>query len=564
MNTGKFMGLLLLGILTVASLFIVVTFAFADGWEIETVTDNTYNISIDIALDSDNNPYIVGGRSSSVIYLYKVDGEWVEETVGINPESNIALAVDTENNPHLTSGYEYAYRDNSGWYVEAVPSTYTWHENPVDIGSYSYSIDIDPDNNPHITFAWHFVYYEGPRLERWDFAIEYPRKTGDQWQLETIVGYYDYAGDWPERMASTSLGVDNSGATHLAFTEFVSDNGLNYYYYYGGQSDTMFIDGKGSIYKRSVVTDSEDRPHIIYIRYADKYGHSIAHASYDGISWSKSIVVESDSAYEPDADIDSTDIIHITYNDYDTNRIMYVYGDGFSWQSNDLNSTGNSPAIAVDDSGLPHIAYRNGGTIRYAFWATDPMPFSLISPPNESEVQIPVTLDWEDSSSDAGPVSYDIRYSTESDFSTYDDITGLTESTYKFPEGVLEPGETYFWKVRAYDGSDERWCRENYWSFTVETEQGIDDGDNSPKVFSLGAATPNPSSGNVAISFALPRACEVNLEVFDIKGRKVTTAAKGEYAPGEHQTGVNGLAGGIYLYRLTAGEFADTKKMVVR
>ncbi|MCP4229644.1 MAG: T9SS type A sorting domain-containing protein [bacterium] len=94
----------------------------------------------------------------------------------------------------------------------------------------------------------------------------------------------------------------------------------------------------------------------------------------------------------------------------------------------------------------------------------------------------------------------------------------------------------------------------------------IDDEGNphNPLTFALSPAAPNPSKGSATIGFALPRSCEVELSIFDIKGRKVATPAEGAYESGEYQVKINGLDSGIYLYRLRADEYSDTKKMVVK
>jgi len=81
---------------------------------------------------------------------------------------------------------------------------------------------------------------------------------------------------------------------------------------------------------------------------------------------------------------------------------------------------------------------------------------------------------------------------------------------------------------------------------------------------------PNPFNPTTEINFALPKACDATLEVYNITGQKVATLVDGTLEAGEHtvqwdsrdQSGVS-VASGIYLYRLTAGEFRDTKKMIL-
>jgi hypothetical protein len=91
-----------------------------------------------------------------------------------------------------------------------------------------------------------------------------------------------------------------------------------------------------------------------------------------------------------------------------------------------------------------------------------------------------------------------------------------------------------------------------------------DDIPTTSTTFALHPAAPNPSSGTATIGFALPRACEVELALYDIKGRKVETLATGKHQPGEYSATASGLSSGVYIYELTADEFSDSKKMVVK
>ncbi|MCP4231936.1 MAG: T9SS type A sorting domain-containing protein, partial [bacterium] len=64
--------------------------------------------------------------------------------------------------------------------------------------------------------------------------------------------------------------------------------------------------------------------------------------------------------------------------------------------------------------------------------------------------------------------------------------------------------------------------------------------------------------------FALPETADVKLDIYDIKGRKIATLADETLSEGEYERSVSGLASGIYLYHMEAGDFAATKKMVVK
>ena len=91
-----------------------------------------------------------------------------------------------------------------------------------------------------------------------------------------------------------------------------------------------------------------------------------------------------------------------------------------------------------------------------------------------------------------------------------------------------------------------------------------------PSAFSLNQNYPNPFNPVTTISFSLPEATDVTLDVFNIMGQKVATLVNGPMEAGEHQIqwdgkveGSGSVATGVYFYRLQAGEFVETKKMLL-
>jgi hypothetical protein len=58
----------------------------------------------------------------------------------------------------------------------------------------------------------------------------------------------------------------------------------------------------------------------------------------------------------------------------------------------------------------------------------------------------------------------------------------------------------------------------------------------------------------------------VTLKVFDMTGREVATLVKSKIEPGKHEVTFDGtdFASGVYFYRLQAGEFVQTKKLVLQ
>ena len=76
---------------------------------------------------------------------------------------------------------------------------------------------------------------------------------------------------------------------------------------------------------------------------------------------------------------------------------------------------------------------------------------------------------------------------------------------------------------------------------------------------------PNPFNPTTEISFSLPWASHVKLEIFNVMGQKVATLVDGRREAGEHVVQWDGsaVASGVYLYRLQTGDFVDTKKMIL-
>jgi hypothetical protein len=87
----------------------------------------------------------------------------------------------------------------------------------------------------------------------------------------------------------------------------------------------------------------------------------------------------------------------------------------------------------------------------------------------------------------------------------------------------------------------------------------------TPTSFALEANYPNPFNPVTTIRYRIPDASRVSLTVFDALGREVATLVDRRQEPGAYETTFDaaGLASGVYLYRLRAGAFVETRKMTV-
>ncbi len=92
----------------------------------------------------------------------------------------------------------------------------------------------------------------------------------------------------------------------------------------------------------------------------------------------------------------------------------------------------------------------------------------------------------------------------------------------------------------------------------------------APRAYSLDGNHPNPFNPTTRIAYAIPREGRVTMEVFNVGGRRVRTLIDGTQKAGRYETAWDGtdlkgkpVSSGVYFYKLTSGEFSETKKMLL-
>ena len=83
--------------------------------------------------------------------------------------------------------------------------------------------------------------------------------------------------------------------------------------------------------------------------------------------------------------------------------------------------------------------------------------------------------------------------------------------------------------------------------------------------YSLEQNYPNPFNPSTVINYSIPAQSKVTLEIFDVAGHKVQTLVDQEKSAGVHSAQFNAvnLPSGIYLYKLQAGKFTQTRKLLL-
>ncbi len=88
---------------------------------------------------------------------------------------------------------------------------------------------------------------------------------------------------------------------------------------------------------------------------------------------------------------------------------------------------------------------------------------------------------------------------------------------------------------------------------------------NIPVAYNLSQNYPNPFNPTTTIEFSIPNSGFVTLKIYNVLGEEITTLVSEKLSFGSYAYNwdARNLASGIYLYRLQAGDYIETRKMVL-
>jgi|GEM_PF-2374270 len=164
---------------------------------------------------------------------------------------------------------------------------------------------------------------------------------------------------------------------------------------------------------------------------------------------------------------------------------------------------------------------------------------------------------------------YHLQVADNSDFdSPVVENDEITNTFYTVSD--LEGYTQYYWRVRAIsDVGAGDWS--STWSFTTKDVTSVRDlAGEIPDEFNLQQNYPNPFNPTTTIRFGIPEASTVTLEVYNMIGQRVATIIDGEfYAAGTYEAMWDAkdemgreMSSGMYIYRISAGDYVNTKKML--
>jgi hypothetical protein len=109
------------------------------------------------------------------------------------------------------------------------------------------------------------------------------------------------------------------------------------------------------------------------------------------------------------------------------------------------------------------------------------------------------------------------------------------------------------------------WMAVDYLAVPRSVVTSVENPPSMPVNFSLAQNYPNPFNPTTNIKYSLMHSGLVKLIVYDILGRQIATLVNERQNAGTYDVPFNAsaLTSGVYFYRITAGSFSQTRKMVV-
>ena len=174
-----------------------------------------------------------------------------------------------------------------------------------------------------------------------------------------------------------------------------------------------------------------------------------------------------------------------------------------------------------------------------------------------------VRLDWE-TATEVNNYGFDIeRKSVEGNWTKIGFVAGSGNSNIKHQYSYTDQpagGTEFIYRLKQIDN-------DGTYEYSKDVSIRLDASENMPQLLQN---NPNPFNPSTSIKFYLPQEEHVSITIYDELGREINTLLNERLSTGYHTVNWNGIdklgnnaASGIYLYRLTAGEFSVTKKMIL-
>ena len=427
----------------------------------------------------------------------------------------------------------------------------------------------------------HFVYFTYTNDPDNIYYTKYSIADSSIQLTPTFLSSGETGGDF-----DATLDVDSQGKVHIVMkTGGVFGGPIKYMTDAGGILTEMPTGIAGNITNPKVVIDKSDKVHIIYRLESDLRFYYLNNISG---SFSTPVAITPTGqrpAFAQNFSIDDSNRVYVVYQSSVSSSgkgFYFVYSNQNVFSDTlkiyDLTPeyvTRNSSAVITKGNGDMALFYAPGG-VRNTFVICDIFMrrgnlFQII-PVELSSFTANVTgtdvmFNWT-TASELNNRGFEVErkfLATLTSFgnSEYEKI-GFVEgkgttteiNEYYFIDRSLSPGNySYRIKQTDYNGTFK------YFNLNETIEIGL------PTEFSLNQNYPNPFNPSTSIQYAISNTQFVTLKVYDLLGKEVTTLVNEEKPAGSYNVEFRmqnlELSSGIYFYQLSAGDYVETKKMLL-
>jgi hypothetical protein len=209
----------------------------------------------------------------------------------------------------------------------------------------------------------------------------------------------------------------------------------------------------------------------------------------------------------------------------------------------------------------PNVFYNSNIDSGYSLDNLAPLPPDSLT---EATVSGKVVLQWHRS---VEPDLYDyVVYRSDSSITDPNKINPYdTTSDIKYTDMHPLLGKLGYYLVRAEDKHGNLSNGSNQISVNVSITGVENQQTQIPNEYNLEQNYPNPFNPSTIINYAVPKTSLVTIIIYDVLGREVRTIVNEERTAGNYSVQFNAgnLASGIYFYRIQAGSFVQTKKLIL-
>ena len=307
------------------------------------------------------------------------------------------------------------------------------------------------------------------------------------------------------------------------------------------------------------ITVKNDDPNTLWITYGGYNSTSKVYQSTDGgASWTNIAT-----------GLPNLPVMCIVYYKKATDRnVLFVGTDVGVYVKDGTNNwvsfSSGLPNVVVPELEVLYTPGTNklrAGTFGRGLWETDidaVIPVELSSFEASFDEYQNIKLNWT-TSSEINNKGFEIQreYSNSNTWKDIDFLGGngttTQKNSYTYIDPILPPGK-YLYRLKQIDfnGSFE-------YSNIVEIEVI------APDKYELNQNFPNPFNPSTRISFQIPGQYFVSLKIYNMLGEEVATLVNEKKSAGKYNVHFNAsaLPSGVYFYQLSAGNFTQTKKMIL-